>query len=231
MTQREMIIDTAAEMFAKQGIKAVRMDDIARTLGISKRTIYEIFADKEELLYLGINRYLSLQEERFEALCRSGRNILEGMLFVFDYVAASTETSMRMRNSLQRFYPRIYERIVTEQHKREMKGELVRSLQRGVEAGLFSEKINLEWASIQLRYLLTGLIERHDIMALPEGMSIREAFTLVVVTFFRGIATVDGLRYIDEYLSSREGTESGSGRAPDTVPPGDAGIRNERKRQ
>ena len=52
--QRERIIEQAAKMFAEQGIKSIRMDDIAKALGVSKRTLYEMFEDKEELLYLSI---------------------------------------------------------------------------------------------------------------------------------------------------------------------------------
>ena len=52
MTQRDYIIDRATQMFVSQGIKSVRMDDIAQSLGVSKRTLYEMFGDKEELIYL-----------------------------------------------------------------------------------------------------------------------------------------------------------------------------------
>ena len=48
--RKERIIDQAMQMFVAQGIKAVRMDDIARQLGVSKRTLYEEFGDKEQLL-------------------------------------------------------------------------------------------------------------------------------------------------------------------------------------
>ncbi|WP_303669866.1 TetR/AcrR family transcriptional regulator, partial [uncultured Alistipes sp.] len=44
--RKERIIDQAMQMFVAQGIKAVRMDDIARQLGVSKRTLYEEFGDK-----------------------------------------------------------------------------------------------------------------------------------------------------------------------------------------
>ena len=47
MTQRELIVEQAAKMFVNQGVKAVRMDDIAHELSISKRTLYELFGDKE----------------------------------------------------------------------------------------------------------------------------------------------------------------------------------------
>ena len=47
---RERIIDTALNSFATHGIKSITMDDIAAALGISKRTLYEVFSDKETLL-------------------------------------------------------------------------------------------------------------------------------------------------------------------------------------
>ena len=55
--QKERIIDQAMHMFVSQGIKSVRMDDIAQQLGVSKRTLYEMFGDKEGLLYLAMERY------------------------------------------------------------------------------------------------------------------------------------------------------------------------------
>ena len=54
MDQKERIIEQAMQMFVTQGIKSVRMDDIAQQLGVSKRTLYELFGDKEGLLYLAM---------------------------------------------------------------------------------------------------------------------------------------------------------------------------------
>ena len=76
-----MIIEQAAKMFAEQGIKSIRMDDIAKTLGVSKRTLYEMFEDKEELLYLSI-RYMQQQRmakveaklrENTDSCCKRGK--------------------------------------------------------------------------------------------------------------------------------------------------------------
>ena len=58
MSQKEYIIERTSQMFVASGIKAVRMDDIAQTLGVSKRTLYEMFGDKEELLYLCMTHFL-----------------------------------------------------------------------------------------------------------------------------------------------------------------------------
>ena len=51
MTQRVNIIKHVSQMILSLGVKSVRMDDVAGELGMSKRTLYEMFGDKEELLY------------------------------------------------------------------------------------------------------------------------------------------------------------------------------------
>ena len=57
MTQKERSIEQATRMFVAQGIKSVRMDDIAQQTGVSKRTLYELFGDKEGLLFLSMSNY------------------------------------------------------------------------------------------------------------------------------------------------------------------------------
>ena len=53
---RGRILETAMKEFCARGIKQVKMDDIARKLGISKRTLYEIYANKETLLFEGVKQ-------------------------------------------------------------------------------------------------------------------------------------------------------------------------------
>ena len=112
--QRETIIKSAAEMFVEQGIKAVRMDDIARHIGVSKRTLYEMFGDKEELLYQCLSYYVQERDRRHAELGAQAQNVLEAMLLVFGDVMDSAEVSHRLQSNLRRFYPKVYERLVAE---------------------------------------------------------------------------------------------------------------------
>lgn len=58
---KDKILKVAMQAFSSKGIRAVKMDDIAKMMSISKRTLYEIYADKETLLYSGVKR----REEEF----------------------------------------------------------------------------------------------------------------------------------------------------------------------
>ena len=73
MDQKERIIEQAMHMFVSQGIKSVRMDDIAQQLGVSKRTLYELFGDKEGLLYLAMDRYFEKKRIERAAVCAHAR--------------------------------------------------------------------------------------------------------------------------------------------------------------
>ena len=80
--QKERIIDQAMHMFVSQGIKSVRMDDIAQQLGVSKRTLYEMFGDKEGLLYLAMERYSERNRQRWNELTADAHDVLEAMFMV-----------------------------------------------------------------------------------------------------------------------------------------------------
>ena len=68
MDQKERIIEQAMHMFVSQGIKSVRMDDIAQQLGVSNG-LYEMFGDKEGLLYLAMDRYFEKKRIERAAVC------------------------------------------------------------------------------------------------------------------------------------------------------------------
>ena len=115
MSQREHIIAQAAKMFAEQGIKAIRMDDIAQSLGVSKRTLYELFADKEELLYLCVSHLHQANIAEFERQCSQYDDKIEAMFVGIRVMLDSDERHSRMMRNLQKFYPAVFERVRSEQ--------------------------------------------------------------------------------------------------------------------
>ena len=74
---KERILKTAMAEFKQRGVKAVKMDDIANKLSISKRTLYEVYANKEDLLLAGLRREVE-EEEAMHCFCeKPGLNVLE----------------------------------------------------------------------------------------------------------------------------------------------------------
>ena len=198
MTQEERIVDRAMQMFVAQGIKSVRMDDIARTLGVSKRTLYELFGDKEHLLYLAMVRYFEAKRAGWQRLSAGAHDGLEQLFMVLCDVMDSSEESARMMDNLRKFYPAVHDRLMregTENNRRELRS----MLERGIAAGLFTSGFHIELAISVLYYTASALLKRGGELLLPEGLSEREAFVQIIGNFFRGISTAEGLALIDDY--------------------------------
>lgn len=202
MTQKDRIIEQAMHMFVSQGIKSVRMDDIAQQLGVSKRTLYEQFGDKEGLLYLAMVCYFEHNRLQWQALSTGARNVLEQMFMVLGDVMDRSDVTGRMMDNLKKFYPAVYEKLLregTEKNRQEFRT----MLDQGIAEGLFVDSIHIDLAITVLYYTASALVTRKDLI-LPEGITEREAFVQIVSNFFRGISTAKGLELIDDYLKRYE---------------------------
>ena len=73
---KEKILITAINLFHKHGIRSVKMDDIANELKISKRTLYEIYSNKEELLLEVVRRDKQREKRRLDKIGRTGSNVI-----------------------------------------------------------------------------------------------------------------------------------------------------------
>ncbi|WP_304581784.1 TetR/AcrR family transcriptional regulator [uncultured Alistipes sp.] len=205
MTPKERIVEQTMEMFVTQGIKSVRMDDIAQRLGISKRTLYELFGDKEGLLYLAMVCYFERNRLRWAELSTAAPNVLERLFLVLNDVMEHSETTSRMMENLRKFYPAVHERFMRGGSEKN-RADFREMIEQGIADGLFIDNIDIELAITVLYYTASAITVRKD-MILPEGISERSAFTQIVSTFFRGISTAEGARIIDGFLKRQQAAQ------------------------
>lgn len=190
-------------MFQRLGVKAVRMDDIAQEMGISKRTIYSLFGDKEELIYLAMRHLFKERMEQHRIICTSAENELAGMFYVMDEIFEHAESDHRLSTNIRRFYPQIYDRLLQIGREANMYG-LRTMIERGIEKGYFLKEMNVE-ITISIFNTISQSIHSDKGHILPEGVTQRRAFLQVIKTLFRGISTAEGIALIDQY--SREKSE------------------------
>lgn len=202
MTPKERIIREASRMFVTQGIKSVRMDDIAHSLGISKRTLYEHFGDKEELLYLALDHHLEEQRHNHERVAASAGNVIEALFSVLSRIMDSSTQLARLLDNLRRFYPAVHERLRCEGQEKNRRA-LRDMLAQGIAQGLFIDRFNIGLAITVLYHTATAVATNHEI-DLPEGITEREAFIQIISSFFRGISTAEGMALIDDCLRRYE---------------------------
>ena len=202
MAKRAKIIKRAAEMIAELGVKSLRVDDLARDLAVSKRTLYEMFGDKEELLYHSVKLLFQNEANEIQASALGVQSGIPALLEILDEMLARSAVRKRIMENLAKFYPELYERIMTENRDYGL-AMLREKLTRLVEEGLISEIVNIDLSITMLYYTSMGLMRRHGRLVLPNGVTEQDALRYTIVNFFRGIATLKGVEQIDKYLAEK----------------------------
>lgn len=195
MTQKEKIISCAAKMFITQGVKAVRMDDIAQELSVSKRTLYELFGDKEELLYQSIRHFsLECRNRRQESIMNID-NALEVMLIHIRNMISTAPETRRVRRNMQRFYPAVYERLSNDAMVNS-DGDLRTWVKLCVEKGYLTPTSDCDFVVHVLRDSVQGIMVFDRDGAL-DSMELISSVSYALVIFIRGLCTQKGIEVID----------------------------------
>lgn len=202
MTQKEKVVIHVAEMIQTLGIKSVRMDDVAQSLGMSKRTLYEMFGDKEELIFESV-KYISEKRPR-EVLAQiePSQNSLE-MLFKCSRALLDdglvSDMDKRMALNLKKFYPEIAEKI-RHYHAELAIYYLGATLKQACEEGYIDNKVDIDLMIRLFFSIMTSAVYENSIV-IPAKVSREQAYAALAVNFFRGISTPKGIEVIDGILT------------------------------
>lgn len=191
---RAHIVEVAMKMFHQQGLRSVTMDDIAHELTMSKRTLYQIFADKEELLLACVKHHGEVEAELLENLAEKTNNVLEFLLVFFkEKLKHIDEVSPQFISDLTK-YPRVIEYINQCKHAQE--DDAVNFLNKGKEQGLFREDVNFRIVSRQLSSGLDTMVRNGLIEKYPQS----ELFANTVIPYIRGCTTAKGMELMDKFM-------------------------------
>lgn len=191
------ILDTAMTLFAKNGIKAVKMDDIARALNISKRTIYELYENKEVILFEGIKRYNQRREEEMSQFVKGNTNVMDIILNVYKVkVEEFRFTNPLFYDDLEK-YPDVMAYL--EKSREENRKELIAFLNKGVKEGYFRENINNDLVTILFDSIGQLFLQKR----LYARFSIESVLNNIMFISLRGICTIKGIEVLDNFLKSQ----------------------------
>jgi AcrR family transcriptional regulator len=161
MEIKQRIILKAQQLFEKLGIRNVSMDDVARELGISKKTIYQHFEDKATLIREGAKLHLEKECVLMQQLVESSENALEAILKIMTYVHKKLKSiSPLLIFEMQKYYPEIWQ-LMREQDEKINLPALTHNLEKGIKEGLYRPDINVEVvARLRLALVEASLDER-----------------------------------------------------------------------
>jgi len=190
------IVAGAAELFRTYGIRAVTMDSIATHLGMSKRTIYERFRDKDELLFAVMKEMIRKQKEIVENIMNSSSNVMEA---IFTMLRISREHMASMNpligSDLRKYHDAVLQRIKATCDNPDHEGAR-KLLKAGIEEGVFRDDIDIEIISRAVSGL--GNLIGDTKLFPPEQFVQRDLLRNIMINYLRGISTARGNSLIDE---------------------------------
>lgn len=191
---RTKILDVAMNQFKQKGIRNVRMDDIATMLGISKRTLYEIYNNKEQLLYEGVVRDEEMRSAIVHEFSRTAENEMEIIVEVL---------KMKLRELGQinpLFFSELhkYETVVEYLRQTHLKSnqESLSFFLHGVEGGFFRKHVNYELILQMSNAVMNHVVEEK----LYNRVSLQDIFVNYVNVIIRGLCTEKGLEILNAKL-------------------------------
>lgn len=202
MELKQRIINETTKLFATHGVRTVRMDDVAEQLGVSKRTIYEIFGDKESLVRECVEHFYKTHYKEAHDILSQGKNVIEEFLLLLEEWDKTAEADYKLMTSIKRYYPNIYEEI-NEINTNRGYEQLKAKLDQGVKDGLLLSNIDYDLAVAIFSHSIYGIATRQN-MSLPENVSENDAFKYVIIYFIRGVATNKGIKMIDKYIDKKK---------------------------
>jgi AcrR family transcriptional regulator len=197
----QRILQQAETMFLRFGLKSVSMDDISQQLGISKKTLYHHFEDKETLVTEVVKSVLQTNESLMEADRVNSQNAIHEEFMAITLMSNLFQTmNPFILFDLQKYYPKGFEVFV--KHKQECIAEKVRrNLKRGIEEGLYRPEINIP-IIISLRQESLMMPFKPDFQS-GLSSSLVEIATEISIFFLNGIVTPKGKKWMDKYQTQK----------------------------
>ncbi|OYQ38274.1 TetR family transcriptional regulator [Flavobacterium cyanobacteriorum] len=188
---KEIILQKATEMFLRLGFKSVTMDDIAAELGISKKTIYLHFANKNELVNASAMHLFETISAGIDKIHEAGKNPIEEIFEVRNFIMQHlNDEKVSPFYQLQKFFPEVYQTLRGLQFGK-MNGSMKENLRKGIETGIYQQDIDIEFVS---RIYFTGLTGIKDTEIFPQSLFNAQQLTKKYLEYhLKAIATPKGL--------------------------------------
>lgn len=191
---KDRVVKAAAVSFTRKGIKNVRMDDLATELSISKRTLYELFVDKEGiLLEVTRNHHESMQKYMREIAARA-ENVLEVIIGFYTKTVDEFQITSRFFFEDIKKYPKVMAFLETK--RKENVESAIAFYQKGVEQGIFREDVNFRIVQVMIQKQMDMMMQSE----ISLEYSLAEIFETVVFMHLRGISTEKGLKIVNDFL-------------------------------
>ena len=197
METQERILDTAFGLFRQYGTRSITMDDIATRMGISKKTLYAHFVDKDDMVVHAISRFLEVIQEEERGIRAAAANAIEELFGVMNMM------DNRLRNmnpvimlDLQKFHSKAF-LVFQEYRNNYLRNTIRENLERGITEGLYRKDLEVSILT-QFRIASAMLCFQPEVFPIA-GFEMVKVQRVLLEHFLYGVASAEGLKLIEKY--------------------------------
>lgn len=202
MSTEKNILEGAKNLFMQFGLKSITMDDIARKVGVSKKTIYQFFSDKNSIVFKSVHEHFSDHRKDIENVLSNSKDAIEAIYNMSKCMKVQVEAiNPTVLYDLQRYFPKAYKRFL-EFKNTFMKERMTRIIEDGIAAGYFRKEINSEILIIQ-RIEQVQLAFNNEIYP-RDKFDFKEIHEQLFDHFLHGILTEKGKEKYNQYLNEEQ---------------------------
>lgn len=195
--ENEILFNTA-QVFMRYGIKAVSMDDIARELSMSKKTLYKFVKDKGDLVCKVMSMNCTMEKCLITEISSKATNAIDEIIEVSKHVSAQLKMiPPSLHFDLNKYYPKAW-KIFNDHKKKEVLGFIENNIKRGIKEKLYRDNINPKVIARLYIHKIDALFDPETFP--PQEISFLEAYNEMMKYHIRGIANEDGVKYMKNKL-------------------------------
>lgn len=198
---RDRIRQKADELYNKYGIRSVSMDDIANALGMSKKTIYQYFSDKNDLVQAVVEFTLEDMRQNCVRCLEGSKDAVHEIFLTMEHILDEfANMNPIIVYDLEKFHVRAYQLFM--EHKNKYLYQIIRTnLERGIREGLYRDDVSVD---VLTRFRLDSMMLAFNIDIFPPGrFNLAEVTQVIIEHFVFGLSSTKGHKLILKYKEER----------------------------
>ncbi len=202
METKERILVKAEELFLQYGIRSVSMDDIANNLGMSKKTLYQYFADKDELVDGVVEGHINEIQNDCLACKKDATNAIHEIFITMERIIEEfSNMNPMLLYDLEKFHHKAYKRF--RDHKDKFLLQIISdNIEWGIKDELYRPEINVD---VMSKFRIESMMIAFNVTVFSPGKyNLATTSEIIIENFIYGLATIKGHKLIQKYNEQRQ---------------------------
>jgi AcrR family transcriptional regulator len=202
MENKDRILGKAHDLFMQYGIRSITMDEIAAQLGISKKTIYQFFTDKDAMVEAVVNELINRNEEDYRGFTLTAENAVHEIFVAMDFTQEMLKAmNPQIMYDLEKHHPAAFKRL--KQYKYQFLFSTIKeNLERGAREDIYRTDLNID---LTTRHRIESAFMPFNQEAFPQNKyPMNQTCQELAILFLHSICNPKGKKLIEKYLNERQ---------------------------